>query len=111
MWKPTSDKPEIVGELLLAMRTNGDFGVQFTKPPIVIVDATSADGRWQVDFLVGKYTLHGKGSPTTRFVWFELPRALAGEELRRGWQFSRTNDLWRLECDRTGERLEGRFFQ
>jgi hypothetical protein len=111
VWKPASGKSELVGELLLATRTNGDLCVQFTKTPFVLVNATFADGRWRMDYLAGNYLWRGIGTPPARFSWFELPRVLAGDEPHRGWRFTRTNNLWRLERRLTGERLEGRFFQ
>lgn len=111
VWKPKNGESEIAGELLLATRTNGDCYIQFTKTPFVLVDATSADNHWRIDFMGNEHRQRGRGTPPERYSWFELPRALAGVEPHHGWQFASTNEMWSLERPRTGERLEGRFFQ
>ena len=111
VWEAVSGRPEIAGDLLLATRTNGEFYIQFTKAPFTLVDGSFADGHWHIEYTVGQYSWSGRGTPPARFAWFELPRVLDGEEPRRGWRFTRTNDLWRLERRLGGEWLEGRFFQ
>ncbi len=104
-------KRDKVGDLLLATNVNGDFFIMFTKTPFTLATAQSTGGNWQITFGGGEYFWHGHGQPPVRFGWFQLPRALAGKSLDRGWTFSRKNDAaWRLENPATGESLEGEFF-
>jgi hypothetical protein len=111
VWKPTRSRPELAGELLLATRTNGDFFVQFSKTPFNLATAQMMDGQWQIEFGNGERRWTGRGKPPSRFAWFQLPHAIAGEELNRNWRFTRIQpDSWRLENPRTGESLEGGFF-
>jgi len=111
LWKPTKSKPELAGELLLATNTNGDFFVQFAKTPFTLASARVARDCWHIEFGSGDYRRNGQGEPPNRFVWFQLPRALAGKNPGGDWQFRQdSTNLWRLENPRTGESLAGYFF-
>ena len=111
LWKPTKTRPELAGELLLATKTNGDFFVQFTKTPFTLATAQRVGDQWQIDLGSGHYRRSGHGPPPVRFVWFQLPAALAGAGVSGNWSFDRvTTNSWRLENHRTGEALEGGFF-
>lgn len=108
VWKPARTRPELAGEILFATRANGDCFVQFDKTPFTLATAQVAGEHWQITFGAGDYTRQGQGRPPSRFVWFQLPRALAGEDLSRDWRFTgAATNLWRLENQRTGESLEG----
>lgn len=107
VWKPSRSRPGLAGELLLATRTNGDLFVQFDKLPFPLATAQITGSEWQIRFGAGKYAWHGRGEPPARFVWFQLPHALAGDPLGAPWTFTRDGDAWRLENRRTGEALEG----
>ena len=109
MWKPNQFRPELAGELILATNTNGDCLVEFTKTPFALASARQCDDRWRVEFGAGRHAWQGRGPAPRQFSWFELPRALAGDELSRGWRFTRTNNSWRLANGRSGEWLEGAF--
>ena len=111
LWKPTKTRPELAGELVLAIKTNGDFFVQFTKTPFTLATAQRVGDQWQIDLGSGDYRRSGHGPPPVRFVWFQLPAALAGAGVSRNWSFDRvTTNSWRLENHRNGEALEGGFF-
>jgi hypothetical protein len=111
IWKPAKNRPELAGDLLLATNANGSYVVQFSKPPFTLATAQVAAGRWQIDFGGGKYSWRGPGTPPQRFVWFQLPRLLAGNPALSPWSFTRRpDDSWRLENAHTGESLEGAFF-
>ena len=111
IWKPTRSRPELAGELLCATNASGDFFVQFSKPPFSLATAQVMNGQWQIEFGNGEHRWSGRGEPPSRFVWFQLPHALADEPLKSNWRFTRTlADSWRLENPRTGESLEGGFF-
>ncbi|MHB8520947.1 MAG: hypothetical protein ACYDH9_09320 [Limisphaerales bacterium] len=110
VWKPTQNKPELAGEVLLATDARGDFFVQFAKTPFTLATARVMDGEWEIEFGSGNYSRSGRGEPPARFVWFQLPRALAGASVSGGWLFERAAPhAWRLKNSRTGESLEGYF--
>jgi hypothetical protein len=111
IWKPAKTRPELAGEILLATQTNGNFLVQFTETPFPLAAARVADGQWQIEFGAGQRRFAGRGQPPSRLVWFQLPRALAGEGLKKTWHFTHpSTETWRLENWFTGESLEGGFF-
>jgi len=111
VWRLGKSRPELAGEILLATQTNGNFLVQFTKTPFALASARVTDGQWQIDFGGGQRRFAGRSQPPARFVWFQLPRALAGGPLKSPWRLTRpTTDSWRLENWFTGEMLEGAFF-
>jgi hypothetical protein len=111
VWKPSQNRPELAGDLLLATNTNGDFFIQFSKMPFPLATARVSGGRWQIEFGADKYSWHGHGNPPDRFAWFQLPRALLEANIGGDWQFTRVEtNSWRLENSHTGESLEGEFF-
>ncbi|MGD0816026.1 MAG: hypothetical protein ABSA83_20735 [Verrucomicrobiota bacterium] len=111
VWKPSKDRPELAGDLLLATNACGSYFVQFSKTPFTLATAQAANGAWQIEFGGGQHTWSGRGGPPSRFAWFQLPGALGGAEPARPWKFTRRPDnSWRLENRRTGEVLEGVFF-
>lgn len=111
IWKPTRERPELAGELLLATNRSGDFFLQFSKTPFTLATAQVMSGQWQIEFGSGDYFRRGRGEPPPRFGWFQLPSALGGATLARAWRFERTDaSFWRLSNQRTGESLEGSFF-
>ena len=111
VWKPSQNRPEIAGDLLLATNLNGDFFLQFSKMPFSLATAQASGDQWQIEFGADKYSWHGHGTPPTRFAWFQLPRALRDPTVGGDWRFIRVEtNSWRLENPRTGETLEGEFF-
>ncbi|HEX3890754.1 MAG TPA: hypothetical protein VHX90_07885 [Verrucomicrobiae bacterium] len=111
VWKPSSSRPELAGDLLLATNANGNFFIQFSKIPFPLATAQVSSNQWQVEFGADKFSWHGSGTPPNRFAWFQLPRALLGANLDGNWQFKNaTTNSWRLENLQTGETLEGEFF-
>jgi hypothetical protein len=111
IWKPSSNRPELAGDLLLATNANGNFFIQFSKIPFPLATAQISGSQWQIEFGADRFSWHGSGTPPDRFAWFQLPRALLGENLDGNWQFKNTTtNSWHLENPRTGESLEGEFF-
>jgi len=111
VWKPSSSRPEIAGDLLLATNVNGNFLIQFTKMPFPIATAQVSGDQWRIQFGADEYAWHGHGTPPTRFSWFQLPRALLDGNPGGNWKFTRVEtNLWRLQNARTGDTLEGVFF-
>jgi hypothetical protein len=111
VWKPSSNRPELAGDLLLATNSNGNFFVQFSKIPFPLATAQISGDQWQIEFGADEFSWHGSGSPPDRFAWFQLPRALLGANVSDNWKFIRVEtNSWRLENPQTGETLEGEFF-
>jgi hypothetical protein len=112
IWQPSSNRPELTGDLLLATNVNGNCFIQFSKIPFPIVTAQVSSNRWQIEFGANKYAWHGRCPPPNRFAWFQLPSALRDANLGGNWQFTRVEtNSWQLKNSRTGEILEGEFFQ
>ena len=108
IWKPTRTRPALAGELLLATHTNGDSLLQFDKLPFPLVSARVSGDRWQIRFGSDISAWHGRGKPLQRFVWFQLPQALAGEPVKGNWHYIQHDDgSWQFNNSRTGESLEG----
>jgi hypothetical protein len=111
VWKPSADRPELAGDLLLATNANGNCFIQFSKLPFPLATAQVAGDRWEVEFGAARYSWHGQGAPPARIGWLQLPRALLGGSIGGNWQFTRMGtNSWRLQNARTGESLEGEFF-
>ena len=111
VWKPSSSRPELAGDLLLATNGNGNFFIQFSKIPFPLVTAQASGGQWQIEFGADQYAWHGRGTPPNRFGWFQLPRALRDANPGGNWRFTRVEtNSFRLQNSHTGEMLEGGFF-
>jgi hypothetical protein len=110
VWKPTANRPEIAGDLILATNANGNCFIQFSKSPFTLATAQIADGRWQIQFGVDQFSWRGIGAPPNRFVWFQLPRAFLDVPVADNWHFESSSNNWRFENSHTGETLEGGFF-
>jgi hypothetical protein len=111
VWKPSSNRPELAGDLLLATNADGNFFIQFSKIPFPLATAQVSGDQWQIEFGSNEYSWHGHGTPPNRFGWLQLPRALLDTNIGGNWKFTHVeNNSWRLENPQTGETLEGEFF-
>jgi hypothetical protein len=109
VWRPSKSRPELAGDLLLAVNSNGNYVIQFSKTPFTLASAQVAEGRWQIE--LARHFWRGQGVPPKRFVWFQLAPALDGAPARAPWHFaSQPDHSWRLDNAGTGEFLEGQFF-
>jgi hypothetical protein len=112
VWRPTSRRPELAGDLLVATNVNGNIFVQFSKVPFPLATARISGDQWQIVFGADGFSWRGRGAPPDRFAWFQLPRALRDQNPGSHWKFARpTSQSWRLENSRTGETLEGEALQ
>ncbi len=111
LWKPTATRPEIAGDLIMATNTDGDCFIQFTKTPFTIATAQISGSHWQLTFGNDQHSWRGSGTPISRFVWLQLPRAFAGAPIAPNWQFHPGANGWQFQNPHTGESLEGEFFQ
>jgi hypothetical protein len=108
VWRTESGGPEIAGELLVAISSDGRSFVQFTKVPLPLVQAQATSRFWQIEFAAEGKRHSGRGAPPSRLVWFQLVRALNGNEPAGGWRFAPKPDgHWHVEQLSTGEILEG----
>jgi hypothetical protein len=108
VWRTKSGAPEIAGEVLVAISSDGRSFVQFTKVPLPLVQAQATSHFWQIEFAAESRRYSGRGAPPSRLVWFQFVRALSGNGPARGWKFtSKPDGHWRLEQLSTGEVLEG----
>jgi hypothetical protein len=111
VWKPSSSRTELAGDLLLATNANGNFFVQFSKMPFPLATAQISGDQWQIEFGADKYSWQGRGTPPDRFAWFQLPHALLGQNMNGNWQFkSLTTNSWRLENSAHRRKFGGRIF-
>jgi hypothetical protein len=107
VWQVRPGAPALAGELVLARRPNGDFLVQFSKPPLTLVEASRTGRHWQVIYPAQARRFRGTGTGSPRLLWLWLPAALEGAALPDRVTFSRSGEGWRLCNRRTGESLEG----
>lgn len=107
VWQARRDAPPLAGELVLAQRPGGEFFLQFSKPPLTLVEAARTGTRWRIAFPNADRAYQGRGAGTTRLLWLWLPAALEGGALPKPLSFRREADRWRLLNARTGESLEG----
>lgn len=109
-WKPGANRPELTGEILYATNRDREVFIQFAKDPFPLVVARTSESGWRIQFGPSQKAWSGRGKAPDYFLWFQLPRALAGAPPAQPWSFSNSETNWRLENLRRGEWLEGRFF-
>jgi len=108
IWRLGADRPELAGELTLALHTDGRCFLQFTKTPFALVTAQCSDTRWRIEFPPRRLSFAGSGQPPPRFAWLHLCRALSGRTPSSLWRFDRGGDGgWRLANVRSGETVAG----
>ena len=108
VWRPRRDAAELAGELLVATHPDGDFVVNFSKPPLDLVVARRSGTRWQIDYPLEARRLAGHGAPPARLLWLHLADALSGRPTRPPVTFEPSaRRTWRLSNPKTGESIEG----
>lgn len=108
VWKFGERAPEIVGDLVVSVRADGEMFAQFSKAPLTVAVARADTTRWELDLAMFQRRLAGRGAPDSRFAFFQLARQIGGRELLAPWEFStETDGRWRLANPRNGEYLEG----
>ncbi len=107
VWKPAGARPELAGELLLAVRGQDEMFLQFSKTPFPLVTANSTPESWQIEFAAQKPHYSGRGQPPSAILWFILQPTLDGRSPPKPWIYQPTPQGWRIENPRTQEWLEG----
>jgi hypothetical protein len=106
VWKPDRDKPEIVGDLLLATRANGEGYLQFSKALPIVTARLDPEG-WEVEFPPQQRRYAARSAPPARIVWLGVLRHATGLPPASAWRLTESSageQLW--ERHSTGERLE-----
>lgn len=101
-------RPELAGELTLALNPDGRCFLEFAKVPFPLVRAKCSGSRWEIEFPPQKLFFAGGGKPPKRLAWLQVCCALAGKEVRAPWRFVRHPDgSWRLDNTHSNETVEG----
>jgi hypothetical protein len=109
LWRPGRDKPEIVGDLVVARHEDGRAYLQFSKALPIVSARVSAQG-WEAEFPPQNKRYAARGKPPRRIVWLQLLNALRGEPVSPNWSVNSTGpDQLILEDSNTGERLDVHF--
>ena len=107
VWRPRHDAPELVGELLVAVRDDGSRVVQFSKQSLPMVTARSATNGWRLTSPLRAGAYAGRPPPTDRVPWFQLDALPPHATTSPRWDLTRTAEGgWKLSNPRTGEMLE-----
>jgi hypothetical protein len=108
VWQMPGKRPELAGDLTLALNADGRCFVEFAKVPFPLVQAKCSDSRWEIEFPPQRLFFAGGGLPPKRLAWLHVCRGLAGKEVRAPWRFERRADgSWRLDNTRNKESVEG----
>lgn len=107
IWKFGNRAPEIVGELLVAVRDDGRIFAEFNKSLVTVATAQTDAQQWILDLPMFERTLSGRGAPSDRFALFQFDEILRGEEPPGHWEYTAADGGWRLANPRTGEYMEG----
>jgi hypothetical protein len=107
VWRPSSQAPELTGELMLACSADGSRLVQFSKQGVPLVTAREDGIGWELRSALRRGTYSGRGKGPSRLVWFQVdgfpPATVDGTRWNRTLT---TPGGWVLEDLRGGERLE-----
>ena len=107
VWCPHRGGPELVGELLVAHRTDGSRLVQFSKQGIPMIVARADAEGWEIRSPFDASHHSARGSPPLRALWFQIDASPPASMIRPPWSLERRWDgSWILEDRATGERLE-----
>jgi hypothetical protein len=106
LWQSKREAPEIAGEVVLAVHTDGRAFIQFLKNPLPLVSAEVGPNGWHIDFIPQKRSFSGRGIPPRQLIWLHLLRGL--QEIVPPEDFT----MWRtfeggtrIEDKRTGETI------
>jgi hypothetical protein len=98
--------PELAGDVMVAVNTNGNAIVQFSKT-IPFATARLEGRRWEIQFPAGNRLYSGKYRLPSHFAWFQLPALVEGIPPSKPWVQKGTLDKWEIVNPRAGETLRG----
>ena len=108
VWHPRPKAPELSGDVILALHTNGNAFVQFSKT-LPFATARLDPNRWQIEFPSEGKKYSGRNPPVNYFVWPQLPWVLSNSNPPAPWKKTGDTHHWTLKNPRTGETLQGYF--
>jgi len=106
IWRPTRSMPELTGDLVLAVNTNGIAFIQFSKT-IPFAVARLEGNYWKIEFPPDHRTYSGHRPLPRHFAMLQLPALLNGGAVRRPWLKEGDAAQWQLQNPRTGETFRG----
>jgi len=110
VWRRSTRAPEIAGELLVAVHSDGTRYLQFSKGGLPILSARASLEGWSLQSSFRKGAWGGRGRPPASILWFQVPLFPFGNSpaLKPPWVLASIDgERWVLHHTRTGERLEG----
>jgi hypothetical protein len=106
VWQPRKSVPELAGEVMVAVNTNGFAVVQFSKA-IPFATARLDGRRWQIDFPAGNRLFSGHYPLPSHFALLQLPALAEGVPLSKRWNESGKLDGWKIVNAGASETLRG----
>ncbi len=106
VWRPTRSMPELSGDLTVAVNTNGQAFVQFTKT-LPFATARLDGKRWQIEFPAGDRLYSGRFPLPSHFGLLRLPAVATESPVGKHWTKKVDLDQWELQNVGTGETLRG----
>ncbi len=107
VWTPGRGAGEVVIDLEVWNRAEGDCLVDVSKAGLSFVLAHVTPGTWRIEAATGQRHA-APGAPPARVGWLQIARALAGQPPAAPWQFERREaGAWRLTNPKTGESFDG----
>jgi hypothetical protein len=98
--------PELTGDVMVAVNTNGSAFVQFAKT-IPFAVARLEGGYWKVEFPPDHRVYAGRRPLPRHFGWLQLPAVVTGGAVNGSWLKEGRAAQWQLQNPRTGESLRG----
>jgi hypothetical protein len=106
VWKPMPQVPELAGDVFVALNTNGEAFIQFSKT-LPFLTAQLDEHHWEVNIPSQKKVYSGGRHLPSHFAWIQLPALLRQEPPTRPWLFTGDENHWQIENPKTGETLSG----
>ena len=106
VWKPTPRVPELTGDVFVAVNTNGNAFIQFSKT-LPFLTAQLGLLRWQVSIPSQKQVYSGGYPLPSHFAWLQLPGLLEGLPSTSPWVVTGSAASWQINNPNSGESLSG----
>ncbi|HEY3913784.1 MAG TPA: hypothetical protein VGN61_04785 [Verrucomicrobiae bacterium] len=106
VWKPRKTIPELTGDVTVAVNTNGNAIVQFSKT-IPFATARLDGHRWEIDFPAGNRVYARHYPLPSHFAWFQLPALVESNSPSRSWVEKGNLDQWEITSRHDSETLRG----
>jgi hypothetical protein len=106
IWQPEKSIPELAGDVMVAVNTNGNAIVQFSKT-LPFATARLDGRRWQIEFPAGNRLYSGQYPLPAHFAWLQLPAVAEGMPPSTPWVEEGNLDQWQIVNRGAGETLRG----